>query len=215
MSRFVRVCGAALAASLLLTPLVGAQARAQAGTVALLPVVVHSQGEGSYLQAGIGDMLLSRLSRASGVEVVRLNDPELATTDLESAREIGRAAGASWVLFGSLTSFGDGASLDLRCARTDGDEDAPREVFVHAGAMGEIIPRLDDLSERVARFVSTPGAAAPGGGGGSPQVGAGAAGGAASRAEVAALRARVEALEAALGLGGEAAGGSSGDGDPR
>ena len=32
----------------------------------------------------------------------------------------GRAAGGDWVLFGSFTRFGNGASLDLQCVRVDG-----------------------------------------------------------------------------------------------
>lgn len=200
----------AVAAMALVLAFAGA-ARA-ATRVALLPVVVHSQDSGQYLQEGVSDMLMSRLAAQPGIEVVRLKDPALATTDLQSARERGRAAGAQYVLFGSFTSFGAGASLDLHCARTDeGGEDAPRDVFGHAGQLGEIIPHLDEMAEKVAQFIREPasrrvaGEAGPAGGGAAelPAVSAG-PGAPASREELEALRRRVEALEAAFRARAEA-----------
>lgn len=165
---------------------------AEPAKVLLLPVVVHSQDRADYLQAGVGDMLAARLAQSGGLNVVRVVDPKAATTDLDVARSAARGAGARYVVFGSFTSFGDGASLDLQCAKTEGDQGA-REIFVQSGAIGSIIPKLDDLADRVARYVS-----APATGGEVPAVSAGpAARGSVSRAEVDDLRRRVESLEEA------------------
>lgn len=184
----------ALAVAGALAASVARPAAAEPSKVLLLPVVVHSQDRADYLQAGVGDMLASRLAQAGGLSLVRVTDPKSATTDLEAARSAARAAGARYVVFGSFTSFGDGASLDLQCAKTDGTEQGARQFFMQSGALGSIIPRLDDLADRVARYVSEPGAA-----GELPAVSAGssAARGAVSRAEVDDLRRRVEALEEA------------------
>lgn len=165
---------------------------AEGQRVALLPVVVHTQERPEYLQAGMGDMLASRLARTPGLELVRVADPKAATTDLDAARSAARAVGARYVVFGSFTSFGDGASLDLQCASVEGTNAEPRQVFVQSGSLASIIPKLDDLVARIAVYASAP--AAPGTR--TPAVSAPPAG-APSRAELDDLRRRVEILEEA------------------
>ena len=68
---------------------------------------------------------------------------------LEEALEIGREAGGDYVIFGAFTQFGDGASLDVQCVplREPSLERtlAARRIFVQSGAIGEIIPKLDEL----------------------------------------------------------------------
>lgn len=169
--------------------LASAGASAQSARVAVLPVVIHSIEESGYLRAGISEMLTSRLDQQAGVSALRV-DGTAATSELEAARAAGRAAGADWVLFGSFTRFGEGASLDLRCVPVNSDAPVSgRSVFVHAGALAELIPRLDSLVERIAAHVrggvanaSAPLAAAPA----TAEV----------MAELQALKARVTALEA-------------------
>jgi len=178
----------ALLASALL--FVGASALAQSARVAVLPVVIHSIEESGYLRAGISEMLSSRLSQQPGVSALRVDDASAATSDLAAARAAARAVGADWVLFGSFTRFGEGASLDLRCVPVSSEAEASqRSVFVHAGALAELIPRLDGVVARIGAHVrggaanaDAPVAAAPAG----PDL----------AAEVQALKARVEALEA-------------------
>jgi TolB-like protein len=167
--------------------------------VALLPVVVHSIEQTDYLQRGIADMLGTRLEQNASVSVVRVQDAAKATLDPEVARRAAQAAGASYAVYGSFTQFGDGASLDLRCvsAQGAGGDDA-RSIFVQAGSIGEIIPRLDEIADRVARYVVSPGAAAPpvaaGPGATAPRGPAAPA----RQGEVDALRSRVERLESAI-----------------
>ncbi len=152
-------------------------------SIAILPVVVHALEQQRYLRDGLADMLASRLGQQSGIGVIRVDDPERATVDPEAARETARAAGAQWVLFGSFTRFGEGASLDMHClpVAAPGQPD-PRSIFVQTGKLSELIPRLDGLAERVALHVR--GRAAP----------KAAAGESATR-EVDELRKRLEALE--------------------
>jgi TolB-like protein len=134
--------------------LVGAGGFAQSARVAVLPVVIHSIEESGYLREGIAEMLSSRLSQQAGLSALRVEDASTATADLETARAAGRAAGADWVLFGSFTRFGEGASLDLRCVPVNSDAPASqRSVFVHAGALAELIPRLDSVVERIGTHV--------------------------------------------------------------
>lgn len=165
-------------------------------TVAVLPLQVHAMDDQDYLQAGLADMLASRLGRTPRLGVIRVDDLALATHDVEAARAAGRKMGADWVLFGSFTRFGDGASLDVRCVDTRGEApDDARSVFVQAGRLGDIIPQLDGLSEKVARFVASGGTQRPDLAPADPDeaLAQGEAGD--LRSQLEALRARVEALE--------------------
>jgi hypothetical protein len=120
--------------------------------VAMLPVSVNSSlSETGHLSAGLADMVAARLEQNGQIVIVRLDEPASSREDAIAA---GKKAGAQYVLFGSYTQFGDGASLDLRCAPVIGGEaDQPRRVFIQAGSASEIIPKLGVLSESVARYL--------------------------------------------------------------
>jgi outer membrane protein insertion porin family len=152
--------------------------------VALLPLVVHSGVGREYLQKGMNDMLVSRLGRDRSIAVIPVDDAAKATTDAEAARKTGQANDASYVVFGSLTRFGEGASVDLSVATVSAAGGEPRTVYVHANTMGALIPLLDGAAERVAGVVH----------GGTGAVAAG-PGGAAPPGELQELRRRVEMLE--------------------
>jgi outer membrane protein insertion porin family len=165
-------------------------------TIAILPVVVHALEQQAYLRDGLADMLASRLGQQPGIGVIRVSDPAQATVDADAARAAGRAAGAQWVLFGSFTRFGEGASLDVRCVPVAAPGDpGPRSIFVQAGQIADLIPRLDGLAERVAMHVLGRDPAVAGGG--VPDAG--------SRSELDDLRRRVDALERAAAANGAAA----------
>jgi TolB-like protein len=150
--------GLLLAAALVAGPAASSAAPAR---VAVLPVVIHSLGDEAYLREGLADMLASRLGQSPALAVVRVEDPAQATTDLERARAAARGAGAEYVLFGSFTHFGEGASLDLSCARVSDAGAPPAQIFIQTGTIGEIIPKLDDLARRVAAHVAAGGVAPP------------------------------------------------------
>jgi hypothetical protein len=127
-------------------------AHAEIIRVAMLPVSVNSSlSETGHLSAGLADMVAARLEQNGQVVIIRLDAP---ATSREEAIAAGKKAGAEYVLFGSYTQFGDGASLDLRCAPVvGGGADEPRRVFIQAGSASEIIPKLDVLSESVTRYL--------------------------------------------------------------
>ncbi len=164
-------------------------AHAEIIRVALLPVSINSSlPETDHLSAGLADMVAARLEQNGQIMVIRLDAPAASR---EEAIAAGRKAGAEYVLFGSYTQFGDGASLDLHCAPiVDGEAAAPRRVFIQAGSTGEIIPKLGVLLESVTRYLV--GDAAPS----APLASADAAApGASSLADI---EQRVEALERAI-----------------
>lgn len=168
---------------------VAGEASAERVRVALLPVLVHSAESGEYLRRGLADMLVARLGRDPRLAVIEVEEAATATTDAAAARTTARQAGAGWVVFGSFTRFGEGASLDLQLARVEGDTE-PQQVFAHAASLGALIPMLDGVSERIAARVLGRDA------GGGPPTAAPAA--VADGGEVAELRRRVEALERAV-----------------
>ena len=143
---------AALALSVAWVGAGGAQAEGRV-RVAVLPVVVHTVDDHHYLRDGLSDMLAARLARNGSVAVVRVEDPARATTRPEEARAVARELGADYALFGSFTRFGDGASLDLQCLKVAGDAE-PRAIFIQSGSLGQIIPRVDQLADKVVRYVS-------------------------------------------------------------
>ncbi len=165
--------------------------------VAILPMRVNATETHNYLQKGLADMLSSRIGRAEGISVLRVEDPSKATTDAREAVAAAKEVGAAYVVYGSFTAFGGGASLDVECAATESAADGSvdrREAFVQAGNLGEIIPQLDDISSKIVRFAQS-GARAPAVSAGPPAATGAAAGAGASTAEVHALEQRIEALE--------------------
>jgi hypothetical protein len=118
----------------------------------MLPVSVNSSlSETGHLSAGLADMVAARLEQNGQIVIIRLDAP---ATSREEAIAAGKKAGAEYVLFGSYTQFGDGASLDLRCAPVIGGKaDEPRRVFIQAGSASEMIPKLGVLSESVSRYL--------------------------------------------------------------
>jgi TolB-like protein len=161
-------------------------------TIAILPIVVHSADDPTYLRKGLADMLASRIEQAGGFELIRVEDLELATTRLSQAIETASEVGAEFVLFGSFTRFGTGASLDMQCVSTSDDfEGVPlREIFVHSGSIGEVIPDLDELVGKVGRFAIA-GFGAPADVASAPPVGS-------DPEPDPGLEARIEALEKAM-----------------
>lgn len=135
--------------------------------IAMLPIVVHSADDPIFLREGLADMLMARLDQVGRFAITHIEDDTKATTRLEEALAAGREAGTEYVLFGSFTRFGTGASLDMQCASTtEGSGKRPlREIFVHSGSIGEVIPDLDDLVGKISRFAiagySGPSAAVP------------------------------------------------------
>lgn len=177
----------ALALVALLT-LVAGSASAERVRVALLPVLVHSGESRDYLQQGLSDMLVARLGRDPRLAVIEVEDATTATNDVTAARAAAKRAGGAWVVYGSFTRFGEGASLDLQVARADGDGE-PHKVFAQAATLGALIPMLDGVSERITGRVLGGDAGAPVATDAAPAGGGG---------ELAELRRRVEALERAV-----------------
>jgi len=136
--------------------------------IVILPIVVHSAAvDPSYVSRGITDMISSRLEQTGRVQVERVEDPSAATTVLGKALDLGKARGGDYLIFGAFTQFGDGASLDVHClpldVKNEAEAAAARRIFISSGVVGDIIPKLDEIVDRVAVYTKVARAeAAPG-----------------------------------------------------
>ena len=145
-------------AALLGTILLAAAASAADRTrIVILPIVVHSAAsDSSYVSRGVTDMISSRLEQTGHVQVERVEDPGAATTVLGKALEWGKSRGGDYLIFGAFTQFGDGASLDVHClpldVKNEAEAAAARRIFISSGTMGDIIPKLDEIVDRVAVY---------------------------------------------------------------
>jgi hypothetical protein len=178
--------------------------------IVILPIVVHSAAsDGAYVSRGIADMISSRLEQTGRVAVDRVEDPSAATTLLGKALKLGQSRGGDYLIFGAFTQFGDGASLDVHCVpldvRDEAEAAAARRIFIQSGAMGDIIPKLDEIVDRVAIYVKVAGAAGTADPGAAAQAPESARAADRTAADTEALRdlaRRLEALEKAVFKGG-------------
>jgi septal ring-binding cell division protein DamX len=90
--------------------------------IALLPFEINADKDLSFLKGGTFEMLTSRLSKSRQVEVLSKAPVEAAINSIvksgaineTTARRIGTRLNADFVLFGSLTIFGNNVSVDAK-----------------------------------------------------------------------------------------------------
>jgi len=133
--------------------------------VAILPFTMNADRDLSFLQEGIMDMLASRLAWKGEVEVLEkgLVKKQVAQlggpVDKERAIETGKALRADYVIFGSLTVFGESVSLDARILDVQGSEEL-MTAFKQTKGMDEVIPTVNqfaiDINEKIMGRVIAP-----------------------------------------------------------
>ena len=131
-------------------------AAAEPKRIALLPFKINAEKDLSYLRDGIFDMLTTRLTRGGQVEVLGRKTVEEAVESVAgaaavtepAARQIGAKLNADFVLYGSLTVFGNSVSLDAKMIDISGQK--PTLAFYdQSQAMGEVIPRINDIAAEI------------------------------------------------------------------
>jgi TolB-like protein len=122
--------------------------------VAILPFEINAPEDLSYLREGIMDMLASRISWEGKVEAIEEQLVKSALAGREgamneaAAREVGTTLGADYVLFGSLTVFGESVSIDAKMIALK-EERPPVSVYAQTKGMGEVIPRINDFAQDI------------------------------------------------------------------
>ncbi len=131
------------------SPAIAAPAR-----VAILPFEINAEKDMTFLQEGILDMLGSRLAWRDKVEVISENETKAALASVEGfdgesrALLVGGKLQADYVLFGSLTVFGESVSIDAKMADVSGQQ-APLPFFAQTRSMGEVIPQINQFASTI------------------------------------------------------------------
>ncbi|MBU0463889.1 MAG: VCBS repeat-containing protein [Proteobacteria bacterium] len=136
-----------------ITPGLGSQPK----KVAVIPFSINSPQDLGFLQDGLFNMLFSRLSDPGKVDVM---DREAIDKVMAKAREslgskgsltesnariIGANMGVDYVLFGSLTHFGESVSLDASMVDMAGEKPT-LTFFEQSNKMGDVIPMVNTFS---------------------------------------------------------------------
>jgi TolB-like protein len=122
--------------------------------IAILPFSINAEKDLAFLREGIMDMLMTRLYWKDRVKVIEKQRVKEAIKDvsgpldLAKASEIGKGLGADYVLFGSLTIFGESVSMDATMAPIT-KADKPVAVFVQTKGMESVIPEINTFAQKV------------------------------------------------------------------
>lgn len=122
--------------------------------VAIIPFKVNADQDLSFLRDGIVDMLTTRLSWEDKVIVIQRETTESAVNKAAGpinekvARQVGASLGANYVLFGSLTVFGQSVSIDAKMIDVHGIKPAVT-FFDQSQGMDTVIPKINLFAEDI------------------------------------------------------------------
>ena len=131
-----------------------AHASAKQSRIAIVPFTMNAEKDLTYLQEGILSMLSSRLSWEDKVSVIARQETATAVKTIAAplneakARKIGAMLKADYVLFGSLTIFGNSVSLDAKMVDIS-DARPTLSFYNQSKGMEEVIPRLNLFAEEI------------------------------------------------------------------
>jgi len=133
---------------------VGNIAAADPVQVLILPFTINSDKDLSFLRKGVADMLSSRLALKDQIVVIDKTDPALNQEQIpeeitaDTALALGERTQSNYVLFGSLTVFGNTISTDARFF--DVRQKQPVLTFSELGnTQGEVISHINLLAGRI------------------------------------------------------------------
>ncbi len=145
---------------LILTAGGGTAEAQQQKKIAILPFTVNSSENINYIRDGIWDMLISRvtvggktdvLSKSSVLEAMDKNQKkDLSQADVSA---IGKRLKADYVVWGSITKIGDSLSLDGKLLDVASSH-SPVTLFEQTRGMNEVIPKINDFSQRIRSHVT-------------------------------------------------------------
>jgi TolB-like protein len=125
--------------------------------VAIVPFKMNADKDLSFLRDGIVDMLTTRLTWQDKVVVIERGTTDRALKSLSgplndgAARDLGTNLGADYVLFGSLTIFGESVSMDAKMIHVQGLKPAVT-AFKQGEGMDAVIPNVNafasDINEK-------------------------------------------------------------------
>lgn len=119
--------------------------------ILILPFSINAEKDLDFLRNGIQDMLTTRLTQPGAVEPLGREVGEQAMSGVDqvnnsTAAALGERVGADFVVFGSLTLFGNSVSTDARVV----DANAGRAVYT----FNETGQNQDDVITHINRFAT-------------------------------------------------------------
>ncbi len=122
--------------------------------LAILPFTMNSDRDLNFLREGIMDMLSSRLAWKNKLEIIEKGvvKKELASVpgpmNEKKALTVGKALGADFVIFGSLTVFGESVSLDAKIMDVKKSE-VLITAYDQSKGMDGVIPTVNQFAENI------------------------------------------------------------------
>jgi TolB-like protein len=148
-----------LAAAFLFVSFLPSSALCAGEKIAVLPWKVNASGDVDYIRAAMPDMLSTRLGQGRS-DIIRPEQAGKAVAEKKGelndagAFEAGKTLKADYVLYGSLTIFGNAVSMDARLININTGEAAP---FASKGTgIESIIGLVDKLSSDVNSHLNPP-----------------------------------------------------------
>lgn len=127
---------------------------AKSKRIVILPFNVNAEKDLSFLKNGIVAMLNSRLSWNDKVVVVSGEETAKAFANLKGPvnknkiRDMGTKLDVDYVLYGSLTAFGNSMSIDIKFADVSG-KTPTLSFFYQSQSMDEVIPGINRLAGEI------------------------------------------------------------------
>ncbi len=122
--------------------------------IAVTPFTINAESDMTFLQNGIFDMLASRLGKEKNVNVIEKGEIEEALKGYddfqndEQCRNIGALVSADYILFGSLTIFGESVSIDARVFDVSGEKKA-LSFSKQLNNKAEVIPAVNMFAKEI------------------------------------------------------------------
>ncbi len=122
--------------------------------IVVVPFKIHSEKDLSFLQNGIQNMLATRLTRDERIKLNNRAEVEKAIADFpepltkQNAHLLGQKLFSDYVVFGSLTVFGNSVSTDA--VLIDVTTKEPVVTFNQSGeSRGDVIPHVNMFSQQI------------------------------------------------------------------
>jgi len=139
---------------ILITGLGSSSASEKQYRVVIIPFKINAEKDMTFLKDGVFDMLSSRLPSGENVEIVGRQETEKVVKTVEGilnegkAREVGAKLEADYVLFGSLTIFGESVSIDSKMVDVTGEKKT-LAFFNQSRGIGEVIPKINNFAREI------------------------------------------------------------------
>ena len=124
-------------------------------TVAVLPFAIHSAENIDYVGQGIWDMLSSRIAVTDKIEVISkdsvlqaMKGKEGKDLALQDIYGLGKKMNADFVVYGSITKFGNSTSIDGKLVDIATNKSTV-SLFTQSQGMDEVIVKINDFARNI------------------------------------------------------------------